>query len=208
MNSSESGKDKIKKICEILERETLEPARAEAQRLIQDAQLRADQIIAAAKETAQQTLQSTQRQVEQNQLLFAASLKQGFRAIKEQLRQEIQNELVSPAFAEWVRTQGRAAMTEAQFIQAIIRAIDQAGLQGRVDAYIAEGVSVDAVNALLGQQILNRLEGASVQVGPFSAGVQIKLKDQHLVLDLTEDALVELLTTYIAKPFREILFAP
>ncbi len=208
MNSSESGKDKIKKICEILEKETLEPARNEAQRLIQDAKAKADEILVQAQQEAQQLLQTAQKQIERNQTLFHASLKQGFSAIKEQLRQELQTTLVLPSFTDWVRSHVHEAMTEAQFVQAMIRAIDQAGLQGQVAVYVAKEVSVDAVNALLGQQILDRLEKGSVQVGTFGAGVQLRLEAHHLILDVTEESLVDLLTTYVAKPFREILFAP
>jgi cell division septum initiation protein DivIVA len=52
MDTIETGKDKVKKICEVLRKETIEPAIAEAKHILQTAQENADQIIEEAKRKA------------------------------------------------------------------------------------------------------------------------------------------------------------
>ena len=48
MKGLESGKDKVKKICDALRRETLEPAERQAADIIEKAQREADEILADA----------------------------------------------------------------------------------------------------------------------------------------------------------------
>ena len=47
MKGFETGKDKVKKICDVLKKETLEPAKEEAERIIAAAKLRGKRIRAA-----------------------------------------------------------------------------------------------------------------------------------------------------------------
>ena len=53
MKGLESGKDKVKKICDILRKETLEPAQDEARGLIESAKEQAQQLIEEAKQEAE-----------------------------------------------------------------------------------------------------------------------------------------------------------
>jgi V/A-type H+-transporting ATPase subunit E len=49
MKGIETGKEKVKKICEALRRETLEPAMQEAEEIIRDAREKADRILQDAE---------------------------------------------------------------------------------------------------------------------------------------------------------------
>ena len=46
----DTGKDKVKKICDVLRKETLEPAKLEADEMIESAKERAREIIALAEQ--------------------------------------------------------------------------------------------------------------------------------------------------------------
>ena len=52
MKFMDTGKDKVQQICDILKKETLEPAREEAQKIIDDAKASAQRIVQEAKEQA------------------------------------------------------------------------------------------------------------------------------------------------------------
>lgn len=54
MKGTEPGKDKVKKICDILRRETLEPAENEAKQIIDSAKEQAKQMISAAHKEAEE----------------------------------------------------------------------------------------------------------------------------------------------------------
>jgi V/A-type H+-transporting ATPase subunit E len=43
-------------------------------------------------------------------------------------------------------------------------------------------------------------------VGSFKGGAQLQWHDRKLTLDMSDDALKELLSTYVRKDFRKMLF--
>jgi len=59
---------------------------------------------------------------------------------------------------------------------------------------------------LLTHQVLNRLREKSVVLNGFDGGIQVKLHEQKMTLDLTDEALIELLQRYLRKDFRDLLF--
>jgi V/A-type H+-transporting ATPase subunit E len=206
MNSLDTGKDKIKKICEILEKETLEPAKVAAGRLIQDAEEKALKIIEEAQLKAKSIVSEAKETAEKNQRFFENSLKQGFSSAKEQLRQDIEKTLFSETFAPWVQKNFSQADVAAELVKALVEAIKKEGTEGDVSAYVAKHIPSSQVNALVGQALLARLKEKEIQVGAFNAGVQVKLHKQQLTLDLSDEAIIELLTGYISKEFRDIIF--
>ena len=60
---------------------------------------------------------------------------------------------------------------------------------------------------LLKKQIQERLqrEGA-IRVGSFGGGVQIRLRDKNMVLDLSDKALQQLLASFLRESFHNYLF--
>ena len=60
MKGLETGKDKVKKICDVLKRETLEPAKHEADEIVASARKKADEILADAHKEAKKMLDDAQ----------------------------------------------------------------------------------------------------------------------------------------------------
>lgn len=206
MNSLDTGKDKIKKICEILEIETLNPAKEEAARVVHEAEKRAQTILAQAEQNAQGMIERAKDHIEKGRMLFETNLKQAFNGIKEQLRQEIEKGLLNEALTTWVRAHASTPDIASRLITALVQMIQQGGIEGDFSALIPQHLSTAEVNALVGAEIVHRLKQGSVVVGPFHGGVQLKLHGQHLTLDLSESAIVELLVGYVSKEFRDIIF--
>ncbi|MCB1180413.1 MAG: DivIVA domain-containing protein [Chlamydiia bacterium] len=77
MENLETGKDKIKKICEILRTETLEPAKEEAQKVIEMAQAEAQNIIRQAEQQGKKIYSQTMEKLEKEKALFRSSLQTG-----------------------------------------------------------------------------------------------------------------------------------
>jgi len=61
MEAVETGKDKVKKICEVLRKETLEPALQEAEGIVGEANGKAEAILEQAKAKAQMMIQEAER---------------------------------------------------------------------------------------------------------------------------------------------------
>lgn len=206
MDNLETGKDKIKKICDLLKNETIEPAKEEAQQILEIAKQEAHQIIKDAEAKAEDILQRTQEKIEKEKGLFETALKDACRLGIEFLRQEIEKKLFNDSLVEWVDKQTIDPEIGAKLINALVEAIEKEGTSAQFSAIIPAKVPADQVNAKLVSQVLQKLREKSVVVGNFNGGVQLKLHDRKLTLDLSDQALKELLSQYIRKDFRKILF--
>ena len=72
---------------------------------------------------------------------------------------------------------------------------------------IPQKVSAQEVNALLLTHVAQKLKDHPIEVGNFSGGVQVKLVGKKMTLDLTDQALKELLANFARKDFRQTIFS-
>lgn len=207
MNETETGKDKIKKICEILKNESLQPAKQEAQKIIEIAEAQAQEMIKKAEAKSIQIEQTTKAKLEKEKEIFQSSLIGACKQAVESLRQEIVDNLFNPELSLWINKALDDPKASSQLITALVNAIEKEGTSADFSASISKNLSTETINALLAKAILLKLKEKSVVLGGFSSGVQIKLHDKQLVLDMSETALKELLEKYLRKDFRKILFS-
>lgn len=206
MENLETGKDKIKKICDILKNETLKPAKEEARQIVEVAEQEALQIIRDAEAKADETLTAAMVKMEKEKELFQNSLKQSCRQGIEALRQEIECKLFNEALSDWLQKNTADPQVGAKLVQALVEAIQKEGTSADFTAFVPKSVPPEKINAILTKEILDKLQDHTVKVGDFMGGVQLKLHDLKLTLDLSDEALKELLGQYIRKDFRELLF--
>lgn len=207
MEKLETGKDKIKKICEILKNETLAPAQEEAQNIVRAAQEEAEHLIRQAKERSESLIQESQRAIEKERQIFQTSVQRALQQAMESLRQEIESSLFQKNLVEMIQKETVDPKVGAALITALVQAIQKEGTSADFSAAIASSLPPEKINALLAKEILESLREKSVQVGKFIGGVQIKLHDKKITLDLSDTALAELLSRYLRQDFRKLLFA-
>ena len=198
--------DKLQEICTILRRDTLEPAQMEAKKIIDAAEKRANEIIRQAEKEAQAILDNVRKSIEQERSLFQSSLQLAARQGVESLKQEVEKSLFNRELDQFVNAELVKPDVAAQLISAIVKAIEARGLGADISASISKAVSVDDVNRLLGEGIQNKLKERSVKVGNFNGGVQVQLRDKKMTIDMSNEALKELLASYIRKDFRKLFF--
>jgi V/A-type H+-transporting ATPase subunit E len=207
MKGLESGKDKVKKICEVLKKETLEPAKREAEDILQQARLDAQKIIEDAQQKAEMIESEAKKEVERQKNVFQSSLSQACKQSIESLKQEVENHLFNKEMAQLVQKQSQDPKIIAQLITAVVEAIQKEGLETDISAYISSSVSARDVNALIASQILSKLKEKEVVIGSLHGGVAVKLYKENITLDISDVALKELVSQYVRKDFRELLFA-
>jgi V/A-type H+-transporting ATPase subunit E len=207
MKGLESGKDKVKKICEVLKKETIEPALREAEDIVKNAQVDAEKIIEEARAKAQMALQEARKQIEREKNVFQSSLGQACKQSLEQLRQEIEENLFNKELSKLVDKQSSEPGAIAEIITAVIKAIDKDGIEADLSAYVSSSVPASSVNRLLASQIINRLRDKGVLLANIQGGVCVKLHNQNITIDISDAALKDLVSRYIRKDFREMLFA-
>jgi len=206
MKGLESGKDKVKKICDLLKRETLEPAQVEAQEILESARLKYEEIIAEAKQKAEMLHQTAHQEIEQQRSVFQTSLMQACRQALESLKEKIETKLFNPELSHLLTKPLQEPKVAARLIEAVVHAIEKDGLESSLSASISSAVPARDVNNAITKEILDKLKEKSVLISSVGGGVEVKLVDQNMTIDLSDNAFKELVAGYIRKDFRDLVF--
>ena len=206
MKALDSGKDKIQKICDTLRKETLNPAKQEAAEIVENANLEAAQIVRDAQEQAKSLIEEAQSAIDQKKKALQSSLALAARQGIEQLKQKIEQELLFKELLEYVAKQLSDPKLISSLINNFMSSLEEKGIEEDIGVLIPSSISPRAVNSLLVRQFLERLEKQSVSIGDFSGGVQLKLRDRKITIDITDEAVRELLASYIRSDFRDLVF--
>ncbi len=206
MENLDTGKDKIKIICEILKNETLQPAKEEAQKILEVADQEGRNMIRDAEKKGEALLQEAKKRIAKERELFEHSLKQACNQTIESLKQEIEEHLFNSELSSWLSQQSADPQLVAKLVNALVSAVEKEGTSADFSALVPSQVPAEKVNALLLKNVMEKLREKSVTVGEFMGGVKLKLHDRKLTLDMSDEALKELVGRYIRKDFRELLF--
>lgn len=207
MKKVKTGQEKIQEICHILRVETLEPAQQEGERIIEEAKKQAEEIITAAKQQADAFHHESKVKIEQERAVLNSSLIQAKKQALESLRQAIETQLFQPELHRQIIQATTAPKLIAEIISSIVKAIQKDGLKAEVEAVVPQTVSAkDIADALTGD-ILNKLKGQKVNLGPIAGGAQIRLEGKNLMIDISDKELQDLLSRYVRKDFRKYFFA-
>ncbi|MFQ5730001.1 MAG: V-type ATP synthase subunit E, partial [Waddliaceae bacterium] len=190
----EKGEDKIQQICDALRKETLMPAKQEAEKLVEEGKRRAEQVVKEAHAQADKILAKARETIDQERNVFHSSLEQAGKQSLQELRQVIENKLFHQELQKIVNEQSSDPKVIAKLIASIIEAIEREGISTKLSAVVPEAVSTEEVNRLLGERIVKKLSEKSVSLGEFVGGAQVKLLDKKMTIDITDDAVMELLS--------------
>ncbi|MBN2478857.1 MAG: V-type ATP synthase subunit E [Parachlamydiales bacterium] len=202
----EKGEEKIQKICDAIRQETLEPAREQAREIIENAHIEADEIIKKAKKEKDRIIDEGKKEIVKEKKVFDSSLNIAARQAFEDLKQKIENELFSKNLDEIIKNQTKNPAIIAKIITTILSAIEKEGLDVDISAYLAKDIDAKAVNILLVNEIVDKLKEKEAVLSDFDSGVKIKLHDLQITIDLSKDALKNLIAEYIRADFRNVIF--
>ena len=206
MKTLEQGHDKLQKIMDEIRESTLEPAKKEAANIVSEAHLRAKEIVIAAEKESTRLIQAARGVIEQEQNVFNSTLTQGVRQSLDALRQEIEHKLFNDQLKRLVTNGTKDPQIVAKLINCIVNAIEKEGISADISAIIPKHIPENQLNLILAENILKQLREHSVEVGNFSGGAQIKLHDKGLTIDISDSAIQELLSRYVRKDFRKLIF--
>ncbi|AEJ77842.1 V-type proton ATPase subunit E [Chlamydia trachomatis] len=201
-----SAQDKLKQICDALREETLKPAEEEAGSIVHNAREQAKRIVEEAKEEAQRIIRSAEETADQTLKKGEAALVQAGKRSLENLKQAVETKIFRESLGEWLDHVATDPEVSAKLVQALVQAVDAQGISGNLSAYIGKHVSARAVNEALGKEITSKLKEKGVSVGKFSGGAQLKVEERNWVLDMSSEVLLDLLTRFLQKDFREMIF--
>ncbi|MGR3973973.1 MAG: V-type ATP synthase subunit E [Candidatus Rhabdochlamydia sp.] len=206
MKGLETGHHKIKKICDALRKETLEPAQLQAEVFLEEAKKEADAIINDAKLRAEKIRHESQIEFQKQRLAFEASLAQACRQTIESLKEKVEKQFFNRELLKLIEAPLQNPEVIAQLIQAVVGGIEKEGIQTDIAALIGSTISVQDVNHLLGLTVVNKLKDKTVLQGELERGIEVKLMKEHMTLDLSEATFYDMIATYLRKDFRQFLF--
>lgn len=206
MKNLDVEQDALKKITDYLLEETLEPAKVEAEWIIADAKKKADEIVSKAEADSRTIVEQMKKDLENEQKSFKTALQSGLEKTILALKQKVLKEIFSPALQKIVDQEMQKPEVVAQLIGALVEAIKKEGLSLNLEAFIPTQVSAQAVNALLTKEVLESLKNKTVTLGKITSGVEVKLVDKQLTIEMTGKALQEALLNYIRRELRELIF--
>jgi len=206
MKEMDTGKNKVRKICEVLRHETLEPAKKAAAEIIQEAEIEAERIVKEARHEKERLLEGVRQDIERQKNIFQASLNQACKQSMLALKQNIEEKLFNQELHHQIIKHTRDPKALAQLITVVVKAIEKEGIDANLSVYVPAAVPARAVNVLLINEILAKLREKSVLIGKMAGGIEVKLHKDNITIDISDDALKELVANYIRKDFREIVF--
>lgn len=207
MTVKENGQDKIEKICDLLRREALEPAEQQGHRIIEDAKVEAQKIVAHAETKAEELIKEAMKKIANETAAGQVALQEAHKQAIESLKQDIEKKLFAPTLHSFVVDGSNGPAEIAELIRALATAVVKEGISSDFAAVVSSKVNAGALNQAIGQEILNRLQSRAVEIGEIAGGIQMKLLDKKVTLDISDQALVELLGRHLRKDFRDRIFA-
>lgn len=206
MKEIETGNDKIKKICDAIKTQTIEPAKQRAEEIIENAKSEAREIKRNAEKARQEILLQADKELQQKQHLALSSIKSAAKQVIDQLKQELENDFFAKNLNELISKSMSDPGIISKLITVIIESIEKEGLDIDLSAIIPQKVGANKINLLLAKDILDKLKEKKVIEGDFSGGVKVKLHDKQITIDISDEALTDLVSRYIRKDFREMIF--
>jgi V/A-type H+-transporting ATPase subunit E len=206
MKGLETGKDKVRKICEELKRETLDPALQEAERIREQARLEAEALLSAAKIEASRMIDRARQEIERQKAVFQASIAQAVRQTLEFLKEKIEDHLFQDELGALLRPELQSPPVIARLVTAIVTALEKEGTEADLEVYIAAAVPPGEVARLLAAKIVDRLKEKGVLLSSIGGGVEVRVVQDQLTIDLSDEAVRELIANYIRKDFRDLVF--
>ena len=160
-----------------------------------------------AEKKAGKLILEAEKEIEEKKKLFQSSLQLACRQGVELLKQKIEQELFDKQLAEVVIQEMKDPHVIAKIISAFIRNLEERGIDDELVGLIPKHVTARSINALLASKDLERLKGQTVEIGDFNGGVQLRLKDKQITIDISDMAVRELIALYIRRDFREMIFS-
>ncbi|MCB1082544.1 MAG: V-type ATP synthase subunit E, partial [Chlamydiia bacterium] len=167
----------------------------------------AEKIVENARKEAARIHDDAKRKIEEERNVFQASIHLAAKKGVDQLKQEIEQNLFSPELKKLLGAKMNEADVVAQLISAIVGALEKEGVSGDLIGIVSKEVDVKAVNQALLKGIAGKLKGNGVEIGEIEGGAQVKIVDENLTIDLSEDATKKLLARFVRDDFRSVIFA-
>ena len=200
----DTGSDKVQQICDALRLETLDPAKKEAARIIEEAHASAEQILEAARQEISTVKKKCDEENDQKRQVLESSLRIGAKKTISALKEAVAEQIFQRELVDWVQSASKGEDVIASIVNAVVSSIEKEGLSADLEVQIPKLAAKEKVaQAVVGKA----MEKGEVSLGEFVGGAKVRMVDRNLVIDLSDEALKNLLAGYVAAELREYVFS-
>lgn len=201
----ETADNKVKEICEMLRKETLEPAQNQAKKIIEEAEKKAEELIRKAKEEIVLLKEKNKLELEKELRVHEGSIQLAIRQGISTLRQGVENIFAKDLDKEIEVVMGKEDVV-ANAISVLLTLIEKEGLGANLSLLLPKHVDVSAICNKLKHDFVEKVKKSAVLLDDIKGGVEVKLKDKKMSIELTDAAIKELLASYVIPELKEIIF--
>lgn len=206
MEALEKGKSKLGEICDILRKETLEPAQNDAKEIVESAKEESQKIIERAHAEAKQIIEEAHSKVEQERKLFENSMDLASKQSFDDLRQKVEQHLFGVELSQLSKDIMKENELIAKLIGALINAIEKEGLKTNLSLALSKSIRPEMISQYLALDMAEKLKKKELVIEQIESGAVIKIIDQKMRVEISEQSLKELMGTFLRDSFRKILF--
>lgn len=202
----DSANKKVQEICDILREETLSPARREAKRILEEAKWEADEIIAKAKKEATKVHEDNEKKIAEQHKIFQSALHLAGKQALSKLKQSVA-QMFSKQWESSLKEEMKKSNVVAKLVEVLVSAIEKEGLSADFLAVVPHDVGANMIVNHISAEVFSKLKEGKITIGDFKGGAQVKLEDQKMVIDMSDEAMIELLKSYVTEEIRNRIFA-
>ena len=90
-------------------------------------------------------------------------------------------------------------------IEVVIEAIAKEGLSKDISIYVAKKVDKREVSKMLVNKSIEKLREKELVLGDFEGGIKVKLRDKEITIDISDQAIKEMVARFVREDFRRLV---
>lgn len=204
MKHLDTGSDKIKKICDAIRHETIEPAKQQAKMILEQASDQAASIIQEARDQAESMLQHAKKQHEKEKQIFESSMAHSAKLFKEQLRLDIEQHFLSETLSDVSNQVFKSTELAAKIVNALVHGLSQKSLSGDLVLILSKTMDKQDVVKHLAKDVSSRM--ADIKNSEEISGIVLKSQKDGLRIEISQDQLTSALMESIRADFRKYFY--
>jgi V/A-type H+/Na+-transporting ATPase subunit E len=201
--SFDNSDDKIKEISEILYNETILPGKQEAQQIIEDAKIKALEIIHNAKNAAKTLLSENEKKSKAERAIHSSSIKVAIDQALASLKADVMN-LFHREISENMKETLSSQDVCVKVVDVLLTGIKEKGIFSDLTLYFNKGVNYKELSDSVIASVVKKLEKGEEEV---SSGIALLIKDKKMTLKVTEQTFMNLFADNLPELLKSKVFA-
>ena len=198
----DSANSKVQEICDLLKKETLDPAKVEAARIVEEAEQKAQSMIEKGKaqlaKLEEEHQKKLDKQLEVHEMAIQLAIKQGLAQLKEN---------VLALFTEEMQTQMGKSLDEkgavTKIVEALITSLEKEGIDGDFSVSIPKHIEVSDLLNDLSDGVKNCIQQNKIEIGHGKSGIYVVMTEGKVGIEVSQDSMMALLSEYVGSELRK-----